>query len=165
MPAVSSFWALTKNRGHGPLQQSRFAPQKVVEGALVAITLKIDFSLDEHHAFLFQQILLLLETRAVRGKGDFPLGVDHPMPGQRHAARRPPHGLAHPSRRPAHAGQASHFAVGQDMTTRNSLHHLPHGFHPYFEVGCGGERTCIVLLIHAGLISMHTVVWILTYTR
>lgn len=155
MPAVSSFWALTKNRGHGLLQQSRFAPQKVVNGALVTITLKIDFPLDEHYAFLFQQILLLLETRAVRRKGDFPLGVDHPMPGQRHAARRPPHGLADPSRRPAHAGQASHFTVGQDMAAWNALHYLPHGFHPGVEVGRGRKRTFVVLLIHAQLISVH----------
>jgi hypothetical protein len=78
------------------------------------------------------------------------------MPGQLHLAGCTAHGLADTSRRPAHARQPCDLAIGQDMSARNALHHLPYRFNPLIEVGSGYGRAVAVLLVHVGSISVHT---------
>lgn len=106
----------------------------MIERTLVTKPVEINYSVQKHHTFSFEQIFLPLKTTAIRWKGNLSLGIHNPVPGQIHASRRSSHGLADPACGTAHACKAGDLTISQNMPTRYSFDHLPNGFYPLVEL-------------------------------
>ena len=57
----------SQDQGRPGLQRG-FAPQQMIEGALVAESIKINLAIQEHDAFVFQQFFLPAKTGTVFGQ-------------------------------------------------------------------------------------------------